>query len=106
VLRITPTTKRSLIRLRDVLASTVERSPHAAPSDDVRYLELRVTRESGLSGRVLSQVKLTENAVIVAIRHDGATLIPRGHTLLQEGDRVTVIASATSVAEVRAVFEG
>ena len=47
-----------------------------------------------------------EDAVIVAVRHDGATLIPRGHTFLSEGDRVTVIAAATAVSEVRALFEG
>ena len=75
-------------------------------SDNVRYLELRVTPESGLDGTELSDLHLTEDAVIVAVRHEGATLIPRGHTQLAEGDRVTIIATAESVAEVRATFEG
>ena len=75
-------------------------------SDNVRYLELRVTPESGLDGTELSDLRLTEDAVIVAVRHEGATLIPRGHTQLAEGDRVTIIATAESVAEVRATFEG
>ena len=75
-------------------------------SDNVRYLELRVTPESGLDGTELSDLRLTEDAVIVAVRHEGATLIPRGHTQLAEGDRVTIIATAESVAEVRATFGG
>ena len=75
-------------------------------SDNVRYLELRITHESGLDGTDLSDLHLTEDAVIVAVRHEGATLIPRGHTQLNEGDRVTIIATAESVAEVRATFEG
>ncbi|MYA18749.1 MAG: CBS domain-containing protein [Chloroflexi bacterium] len=75
-------------------------------SDNVRYLELRVTHESDLDGKLLSDIDLTEDAVIVAVRHQGATLIPRGHTQLTEGDRVTIIASAEAVAEVRALFEG
>ena len=75
-------------------------------SDNVRYLELRVTPESGLDGTELSDLHLTEDAVIVAVRHEGATLIPRGHTQLAEGDRVTIIATAESVAEVRATFGG
>ena len=75
-------------------------------SDNVRYLELRITNESGLDGTELSDLHLTEDAVIVAVRHEGATLIPRGHTQLAEGDRVTIIATAESVAEVRATFEG
>ena len=75
-------------------------------SDNVRYLELRITHESGLDGTELADLHLTEDAVIVAVRHEGATLIPRGHTQLNEGDRVTIIATAESVAEVRATFEG
>ena len=74
-------------------------------SDDVRYLDLRVTRESGLGGRMLSDIHLTPDAVIVAVRHDGATLIPRGNTRLSEGDRVTVIATASAVEEVRDTFQ-
>ena len=75
-------------------------------SDDVRYLELRVMPRSALSGRQLSEVQLTEDAVIVAVRHNGATLIPRGHTRIAAGDRVTLIAAAAAVEEVRAIFEG
>ncbi len=34
----------------------------------MRYPDLRVSRESGLGGRLLSDVQLTEDAVIVAVR--------------------------------------
>ena len=44
--------------------------------------------------------------MIVAVRHQGATLIPRGQTRLAADDRVTIITAANSVAEVRATFEG
>lgn len=71
----------------------------------MRYLELRVLPRSPLRGRELSQLNLTEDAVIVAVRHNGATLIPRGQTRLETGDRVTVIAAASAVDEVRAMFE-
>ncbi len=70
------------------------------------YLELRVTAASRLSGRRLSEVPLTEDAVIVAVRRGGVTIIPRGHTQLISGDRVTVIATQTAVDDVRALFEG
>ena len=78
----------------------------ATRSDDVRYLELRVTAASLLSGRQLSEVPLTADAVIVAVRRGGVTLIPRGHTRLIAGDRITVIATQTAVDDVRALFEG
>jgi CIC family chloride channel protein len=75
-------------------------------SDDVRYLELRVAPSSGLGGRELMDVGLTEDAVIVAVRRNGVTLIPRGHTRLEPGDRVTVISAESVVDSVREAFEG
>ena len=65
-----------------------------------------VSHESSLDGTLLSDFRLTEDAVIVAVRHQRSTLIPRGHTRLAAGDRVTIIAAANSVAELRATFEG
>ena len=41
---------------------------------------------------------------MVAVRHDGATIIPRGHTRLITGDRVTVIAGSTAVDEIQSMF--
>jgi trk system potassium uptake protein TrkA len=72
----------------------------------VRYLELRVAASSDFNGRELSEIPMTEDAVIVAVRRSGATVIPRGHTRLFEGDRVTVIAAQGAVEEVRGLFEG
>ncbi|MDA0364969.1 MAG: chloride channel protein [Chloroflexi bacterium] len=75
-------------------------------SDDVRYLELRVGPGSILNHHLLSEVHITEDAVVVAIRRDGVTLIPRGHTRLEANDRVTVIAAQAAVEDVQAIFSG
>lgn len=75
-----------------------------ALSDDVRYLELRVERGSVLNGHRISELELPENAIMVTVRHDGATLIPRGHTRLIAGDRVTVIAGASALDALQAMF--
>jgi CIC family chloride channel protein len=77
----------------------------ATRSDDVRYLDLRVGRGSRLDGLKLADIELTPDAVVVAVRHNGTTLIPRGLTRLQEGDRVTVITTAAAADEVRRTFE-
>ena len=86
---------------------TAERRRRLAPvaGDDVRYLELEVGRGSRADGRLLTELDLTPDAVIVAVRHQGATHIPRGHTRLFHGDRVTVIVARGAVDEVRARFE-
>ena len=70
----------------------------------MRYLELRVARQSAVEGHELTEVRLTEDAVVIAIQHDGITMSPRGHTRLAEGDRVTVL-STTVADSVRAVSE-
>ena len=87
---------------------TAERRRRLAPvaGDDVRYLELEVARGSRAAGRRLRELDLTADAVIVAVRHRGATQIPRGDTRLHRGDRVTVIAARDAVDEVRARFAG
>ncbi len=86
-------------------ASMRRRRVARVTGDDVRYLELRVARGSAVDGRQLTEVRLTEDAVVIAIRHDGVTMIPRGHTRLAEGDRVTVLATAAAADAVRAIFE-
>ena len=106
-----PFTPIGLLRRDDIahaLAQAVTRRERLEPvtGDDPRYLELRVSRAGGLDGVTLSDLELPEDAVVVAVRHRGATLIPRGGTTLREGDRVTVIVAATSTAEVRALFAG
>jgi CBS domain-containing protein len=40
-------------------------------SDEVRYLDLRMGRENGLNGKLLPELELTEDTVIVAVRRDG-----------------------------------
>lgn len=76
-----------------------------AVDEDVRYLDYQVRRGSAASGHTLRELPLTEDAVVVAVRRDGHTLIPRGNTSLVEGDRVTVIATGASVDSVRILFE-
>ena len=70
----------------------------------MRYLELRVERGSVLNGHRISELELPQNAIMVTVRHEGATIIPRGHTRLITGDRVTVIAGASAVEEMQAMF--
>ena len=81
------------------------RLARAASGDEVRYLELRVRPGSLVEGQLLLDLDLDVHAVIVAVRHDGSTLIPRGHTRLEAGDRVTVIAAVQVADTVRARFE-
>ena len=111
-----PRVPRGILRRSDVTNAYVDaierrqiyrrrRSLRTAVNEDVRYLDYQVRPHSPADGLTLKDLPLTEDAVIVAVRHDGHTVIPRGHTLLEEGDRVTVIATANAVEAVRVLFE-
>ena len=101
------------LRVSDAMAPLMESSGPTATLDEITLafegdpdpIALVVRENGGIHG-IITDLRLTEDAVIVAVRHPSATLIPRGHTRLAAGDRVTIIAAAGSVAEVRATFEG
>jgi trk system potassium uptake protein TrkA len=81
------------------------RSIGASVNEDVRYLDYQVRPGSQADGVTLRDLPLSDDAVIVAVRHRGQTVIPRGNTLLRAGDRVSVIALAEVVDSVRALFD-
>jgi len=116
VARDRPRVPRGILRRSDITnayANAVEREETThrrnvlsdSVREDVRYLDYQVRPNSPADGVTLRNLPLTEDAVIVAVRHDGQTVIPRGHTLLREGDRVSVIATAEVVDSVRALFD-
>jgi len=89
--------RRETTHRRDLLRTSVH--------EDVRYLDYQVRPNSPAVGVTLRDLTLSEDAVVAAVRHEGHTVIPRGNTRLQEGDRVSVIALAEVVDSVRALFD-
>jgi Trk K+ transport system NAD-binding subunit len=53
-----------------------------------------------LADRPLRELELPEGAMIVLIRRDGDVIYPRGHTILQMGDRLTLMGSLEGVREL------
>jgi CBS-domain-containing membrane protein len=85
-----------------------------ASRDAVRHLEwvtseqvlvdVVVARDSPLAGRALREIRLPLDALVLAIRRGGTTLVPRGDTRLEAGDRLTVLVKTGSEEQVRALF--
>lgn len=71
---------------------------------EVRPLEVRVMRGSDVADCLIRDAHLPADAVIVAVRRDGNTLIPRGDTALVPGDVVTVVARREVASNVRSLF--
>jgi mannitol/fructose-specific phosphotransferase system IIA component (Ntr-type) len=61
---------------------------------DDRYLSLILQtnhKTESLIGKAIYDLELPEGSLIVIIHRAGNIVIPRGHTILQEGDRLTII---------------
>jgi len=74
---------------------------------EAEIFEIVVTSKSQILNKPLDDLKLTQkNALIVAITRDDEILIPRGNTVVKEGDRVTVFALARGIDKITRLFTG
>ncbi len=74
---------------------------------DERFLTLKVRSEGPtavLLGRALADVRLPEGTLITFVRRRGEAFVPRGKTVLREGDRVTIIGTPERIGDLAARF--
>ncbi|MBU7042354.1 MAG: hypothetical protein HXS47_02090 [Theionarchaea archaeon] len=70
------------------------------------YYNAQLFKSFGID-KALDDIKLTrKDALIVAITRDDEIIIPRGNTVIREGDRVTVFALAKGIEEITQLFTG
>jgi basic amino acid/polyamine antiporter, APA family len=72
---------------------------------DERFLSLRVRAEGGtapLLGRALRDLAMPEGALVAMVRRRGEIIVPRGNTVLEEGDRLTIIGEPADVRDLKA----
>ncbi len=72
-----------------------------------RYLSLPVLRGTAaepLVGRALRDIELPEGCLVAVIRREGETIVPRGSTVIAEGDWLTLIGSGRGIRELRKRF--
>ncbi|EJX08316.1 TrkA-N domain-containing protein [gut metagenome] len=55
-------------------------------------VEIQIPSPFKYHGKSLSQIPISQDAVIISITRSGELLIPRGNTLLCEGDKVLCVA--------------
>lgn len=72
---------------------------------DERYLSLVLvlnTPSADLIDIVVRDLKLPEECLIAILRHDEESHVPHGHTVLREGDQLTILGSRAALDELRA----
>jgi len=76
---------------------------------DERFLALRLqagTLSEPLIGQALRDIRLPEGSLVALIRRFGETLVPRGGTVLREGDRLTIIGAPAGLREIELEYGG
>lgn len=53
-----------------------------------------------LIGRSVREIDLPEDALIAIVRRRGAALVPKGGTVLERGDRITIIGTRDAIAQL------
>ena len=89
--------------LKDWLAANDEQELKEILLRDERFLSLRIrsnTPSSVLIGRSLGEIRMPEGSLVALIRRKGETIIPRGQTVLEEGDRLTVIGDTHGIEKL------
>ena len=89
--------------LKDWLDASDEQELKEILLRDERFLSLRIrnnTPSSVFIGRSLKDIRMPEDCLVAVIRRRGETIVPRGLTVLLEGDRLTIIGDAQGIEKL------
>ena len=70
----------------------------------VEALEFYIREDCPLVGIPLQDLKLKKNILICSINHKGTIMTPRGHSIIQVGDTVVVVTSATGFHDIKDIL--
>jgi NhaP-type Na+/H+ or K+/H+ antiporter len=85
----------------DSMLADAEVSLPAVAETTAQFIEVNLANDSFAAGKTVAELDLPRAAVVVSIRRADSLLIPRGDTLLEQGDIVTLLAEREHVAGVR-----
>jgi trk system potassium uptake protein TrkA len=71
---------------------------------DLEAIELQVDPSSSAIGKTLADIGLPKTAIVAGVIRNGATLIPRGQTIIKPGDRVVAVSLPEAVPTVEKTF--
>ena len=89
--------------LKDWLDASDEQELKEILLRDERFLSLRIRKNTPSSvfiGRSLKDIRMPEDCLVAVIRRRGETIVPRGLTVLLEGDRLTIIGDAQGIEQL------
>ena len=75
------------------------------PGIDAHCIEYIAKPGSEISRKQLKDIHFPHDAIVGAVLHDDAVVIPKGDTKIQEGDRVVVFSLPHAIDEVEKLFK-
>jgi subfamily B ATP-binding cassette protein MsbA len=92
--------------LRSDALGSIGRAPTADPLGGLRFLEVKLGLEGGAVGRMVRELTLPRECVLVSVRRGARALVPRGDTRLEAGDLVVALAHPESAEALREALVG
>jgi amino acid transporter/mannitol/fructose-specific phosphotransferase system IIA component (Ntr-type) len=74
-----------------------------------RCLSIVISRETAIKdiiNKPLKDIRFPEGCLVAMLRREGHTIIPKGSTVILEGDRLTIIGDPKSMDEFKKEYEG
>jgi Trk K+ transport system NAD-binding subunit len=95
---------------RGTIISMMARNPDAldiltSTTDERDTAEIRLTNPT-LRGRRLRDLQLPGDMLVLSIRREGELMIPRGNTILEIGDRLTILGDLNIMPDIEEWLEG
>jgi multicomponent Na+:H+ antiporter subunit G len=87
------------------LTGQYDPATHTLTGEEPRTRAFALGPASTVAGKRIAALRLPPGVLILAIHRAGGTLVPRGQTRLEPGDRLEVLAEPAQLASVRAIFE-
>lgn len=90
----------------DVDAQLIEGYPSLTEPADLRtqFLELAIPDYSKAVGKTIAELAIPRQAVLVSIRREDETIIPRGDTQLNCGDVITLLCERDTISTVKDIL--
>lgn len=92
--------------IRNVLPSNGLRLTAIFGQGDTELAEINLGANSPVIGLPLANLTLPENCLLIAVLRNGTVSLPRGRTILNEGDRVFALAKRNQADELRTLLQG
>jgi trk system potassium uptake protein TrkA len=73
--------------------------------EKAEIIEYTTSKYSKIIGKSLNKVKFPKDAIVTTIVHNDDIIIPRGDSIIREGDRVIVFALSSAVSAVEKFFK-